>query len=33
MGNAGDTAKQVYHVMDDIMKDGLAKALEHFHLI
>ena len=34
MGNACDTAKQAAdYVTDDIMKDGLAKALGHFHLI
>lgn len=34
MGNACDTAKQAAdYVTDDIMKDGLAKALEHFGLI
>lgn len=34
MGNACDAAKQaVDYVTDDIMKDGLSKALEHFGLI
>ena len=34
MGNACDAAKQAAdYVTDDIMKDGLSKALEHFGLI
>jgi len=33
-GNACDAAKQAAdYVTDDIMKDGLSKALEHFGLI
>ena len=34
MGNACEEAKAAAdYVTDDIMKDGLAKALGHFHLI